>query len=152
MYRILERFPSDEFRFAYAYGHNCGVHGAARLPMPHPGPRSPIRYLGQTRKSPNRYVANTARFLASLVEGYHLVSRLRPQAVLTLGSATAIGLCLAARCLRIPCVFVESLTRVRNLSLTGRILYHLRLTDRLYVQWPHLRKRYAKATFAGGVL
>ena len=52
---ILQRFPPDEFRFAYAYGHCRGVHGAARLAMPHPGPCYPIHYLGPTRKHPLRF-------------------------------------------------------------------------------------------------
>lgn len=152
MYKILERFPADEFEFAYAYGHNCGVHGAANLPMPHAGRRYPVHHLGQTRKHPLRFVGNSARMLASLVETFRLIRRLRPQAVLTLGTAMAVPLCLAARCLGVPCVFVESLTRVNEMSLTGRILYKLRLANRLYVQWPQLQQRFERTVFAGAVL
>lgn len=151
-YKILERFPPGEFDFAYAYGHHSGVDGAARLPMPHAGSRYPIHYLGPTRPHPFRFVSNTARFLLSFAEAFRLVFRLRPQAVLALGTSTAIPLFVAAQCLRIPCVFVESLTRVERLSLTGRVLYRLGLADRFYVQWPQLRDSFDKAVFAGAVI
>ncbi|HVP12752.1 MAG TPA: hypothetical protein VMV94_16375 [Phycisphaerae bacterium] len=151
-YKVLERFPPDEFRFAYVYGHHSGAHGASRLPMPHPGPRYPIHYLGPTRKRPIRFFTDTARFMLSFVEAYRLVSRLQPHAILALGTSTAIPLFFAAKCLRIPSIFIESLTRVERMSVTGRILYRLGLADRLYVQWPGLQRSFKGTTFAGAVL
>jgi beta-1,4-N-acetylglucosaminyltransferase len=120
--------------------------------MPHPGPRYPIHYLGPTRKKPGRFITDTARFMLSFVEAYRLVSRLRPHAVLALGTSTAIPLFFAAKCLLIPSIFIESLTRVEQMSVTGRILYHLNLADRLYVQWPKLKETFQGTTFAGAVL
>ncbi len=152
MHRILERFEEGRYRYAYAYGHNNGVHGAAKLPMPHPGPRYPIHFLGPTRKHPIRFITNTARFVAGIFEAFAMLRRVRPDVVLALGTATAIPLCLAGKCMGIRCVFVESLTRVEQLSLTGRILYHLRLADRLYVQWENLLERFGRATYEGAVV
>jgi UDP-N-acetylglucosamine:LPS N-acetylglucosamine transferase len=150
--RILEQLPAGEFRFAYAYGHHSGVHGAARLSVPVDGPRYPVHYLGPTRPHPGRFIANPARFMVSLVEALRLVRKVRPSAVLALGSAIAIPLFIAARLVRVPCVFVESLTRVERLSLTGRIIRRLSLADRLYVQWPALRDRLPGTHYAGAVL
>lgn len=45
-------------------------------------------------------------------------------------------------------VFVESLCRVESLSLTGKLLYHLRLTDNFVVQWPDLQC-YSGVTYMG---
>ncbi len=149
---ILEQYAPDEFRFAYVYGHHSGNHSTGRLPMPHPGPRYPMHYLGPTRKHPIRLITNTARFALSFIEAFRLVRRLRPAGILALGHPAAIPLFLAARIWRARCVFVESLTRVVDLSLTGRFVYHLRLAQRIYVQWPSLREKYARSTFAGTVL
>lgn len=149
--RILERIPSGEFRFAYAYGHTCGVHGASRLPMPQPGPCFPIHYLGPTQKRWSRFFLNPIRLAASFIEAWRLVRRLRPRAVFALGTATAVPLFFAAKCHGTKCVFVESLTRVDSLSLTGRIVNRLRLADRLYVQWEDLARQIRGATFAGAV-
>ncbi len=151
-YRLLEEYSPDEFRFAYVYGHHSGNHSTGRLPMPHPGDRYPMHYLGPTRKRFLGWIANSARCALSFYEALRLVRRLRPVAILALGHPAAIPLFLAARIWRARCVFVESLTRVEDLSLTGRIVYHLRLASRMYVQWPSLRTRYERCTFAGTVL
>jgi beta-1,4-N-acetylglucosaminyltransferase len=37
-------------------------------------------------------------------------------------------------------LFIESIARVENLSLTGKILYYLNLTDTFLVQWESLLK------------
>lgn len=150
--RILARIPADRFRFAYAYGYLGGVHGAAALPMPHPGERYAIRFLGPTRKSPWRFLSNPWRLAVSFVEAMRLVRRLRPNAVLALGTASSVPLFAAGRLFGARCVFVESLTRVERLSLTGRIVYRLRLADRVYVQWPHLAARLPRAAYAGAVV
>lgn len=152
MYRILDRFPPEEFRFAYAYGHCQGVHGAAKLPMPHDGRRYPIHYLGPTRWRPRHLLTNAIRFLLSFVEAYRLVSRLRPTVILALGTSTAIPLFFAAKCHAVRSVFVESLTRVEKLSVTGRIIRRLGLANRLYVQWPQLARDVKGTVYAGAIL
>uniref|UniRef100_A0A915IH76 UDP-N-acetylglucosamine transferase subunit ALG14 n=1 Tax=Romanomermis culicivorax TaxID=13658 RepID=A0A915IH76_ROMCU len=43
-----------------------------------------------------------------------------------------------------PIIFVESVCRVKNLSLTGRILYFTGLADVIFVQWPDLLEKYSK--------
>jgi len=149
---LLEKFPAGEFEFAYAYGHCSGVHGAARLPMPHPGACYPIHYLGPTRRRVFGFVPDGLRLLLSLWEACVLVRRLRPDVILAVGTATAIPLFIAGRVFGASCVFVESLTRVRQMSRTGRILYRLRLADRLYVQWSDLQRRFDGTIYAGSVI
>lgn len=46
-------------------------------------------------------------------------------------------------------VFVESIARVDSLSLTGRILYQLRLADALFVQWPQLQTDNPRTLYRG---
>lgn len=59
--------------------------------------------------------------------------------VLVVGTPHAVPMLLAARILGRPTVFVESITRVDQLSLTGRLVRRLRLASRLLVQWPALQ-------------
>jgi UDP-N-acetylglucosamine:LPS N-acetylglucosamine transferase len=81
-----------------------------------------------------------------------LIRRLRPDAVLALGTAVAVPLFAAAKLLRVRCVFIETVTRVQRLSRTGRLLHRWCLSDRLYVQWPKLADAYPGSRFAGAVL
>lgn len=151
-YRVLEKLDANEFRFAYVYGHCKGVHGASQLAMPHPGECYPMHYSGPTRKHPARFVSNPARFAMSFVEAFQIVRKLRPAWVLAVGTSMAVPLFAMGRLVGARCCFLESLTRVRDLSMTGRVLKRLRLADRLYVQWPGLATSDDSLSFAGAVL
>ncbi|KAI9221013.1 oligosaccharide biosynthesis protein Alg14 like-domain-containing protein [Blastocladiella britannica] len=77
-----------------------------------------------------------------------------PRLVLCNGPGTCLPLCLAAALLRMAglvptrILFVESIARVHTLSLTGKLIYHLRLGE-LLVQWPSLLIRYPRARHHG---
>ena len=150
--RISERLPADKFRFAYAYGYLGNVHGAADLPMPHPGERLPIRFLGPTRRHRLSRFVNGWNFMAACVEAFRMVRRLRPDVILGMSTASSAALFLAGRLHGARCIYVESLTRVDDLSLTGRIVYHTRLANVIYGQWPQLSRRLPRVRYAGAVL
>ena len=46
-------------------------------------------------------------------------------------------------------IYVESIARVRKLSLSGTILYWSRMADKFFVQWPELQQRFPRSTYAG---
>jgi hypothetical protein len=46
-------------------------------------------------------------------------------------------------------IYVESIARVRKLSLSGTILYLTRMADKFMVQWPELQQRFPRSTYAG---
>ncbi|PHT83467.1 hypothetical protein T459_11910, partial [Capsicum annuum] len=53
---------------------------------------------------------------------------------------TCIPLCVLG--IRWSSIFyVESIARVRKLSLSGLLLYKLHMADQLFVQWPHLKEK-----------
>ncbi len=73
--------------------------------------------------------------------------RERPDAVISCGPAVGVPPCLLARLLGMRVIFVETGSRVRALSMTGRIVY--RFADLFIVQWPQLQERYPKTVYAG---
>jgi beta-1,4-N-acetylglucosaminyltransferase len=54
---------------------------------------------------------------------------------------------------RLDCqlIYVESIARTQKLSLTGKILYYMRMVDSMMVQWPELESRYPSAQYVGRV-
>jgi beta-1,4-N-acetylglucosaminyltransferase len=44
---------------------------------------------------------------------------------------------------------VESIARVKKLSLSGKILYLSRMADLLFVQWPELQELHPRSVYAG---
>ena len=87
---------------------------------------------------------------------YHLIRRYvgilkhyRPTITIGLGANDCLPLAISARLTGTPFVFIESITRVADLSITGKILYHSRLTKRFYVQWRGLESRYPRTIYKG---
>jgi beta-1,4-N-acetylglucosaminyltransferase len=83
----------------------------------------------------------------------------KPDVVLVNGPGTCLPICAAAFASRVlffrkgpVIVYVESVCRVTSLSLTGKILYHSRMADVVFVQWPELVAKYHRAMYAGRVV
>jgi UDP-N-acetylglucosamine:LPS N-acetylglucosamine transferase len=149
--RILERLGADDFAYVYVGGAFTNPR-TNTVPAPHAGRRIAWPQMGQTRGRPLRPLLNVFRLAAVFCRAVGLVYRLRPRGILSLGTPNAVPLFLVGRLFGVRCIFVESLTRVRDLSRTAKLLYHLRLANRLYVQWPGLAQRYPRAVFAGAIV
>jgi len=88
------------------------------------------------------------KFLVNLWEAFQILRRERPQLILSTGAGPAVPFALAGRFLfRIRVVFVETITRIKRPSLTGRIMY--RLTNEFFYQWESLRPYFPKGRFGG---
>lgn len=72
-----------------------------------------------------------------------IAHEVRPAAVVTSGAGHVVPVALAARALRARLVFVETMARVGDASLTGRILAPL--AARVVVQWPESASVYPGA-------
>ena len=74
----------------------------------------------------------------------------RPDAIISTGAGVAVPFLWVGRFLGIKTIYVESITFIENLSLTGRLVYPF--VDHFFVQWPDLTSRYAKANYKGQVI
>ncbi len=103
-----------------------------------------------------RYWAHqpTTRNIPNLLRNARLawtvLRRERPDVVVSTGAAIAVPFLYVARVLGIPTVYIESLARTRDLSLTGKLVYPV--SDRFLVQWPSLAGFRRRAVFKGQVL
>lgn len=89
----------------------------------------------------------TNRNLPNLIRNFRLawkvLSQEQPQLVLSTGAGVAIPFLILGKLMGSQTVFVESITRSQNLSLSARIV--LPFLDAIYVYWKQLQKRYPKA-------
>jgi beta-1,4-N-acetylglucosaminyltransferase len=95
----------------------------------------------------------TNRNVPNLLRNARLAARVlveeRPAALLTTGAGVAVPFAWAARLRGIPVFYVESLTRIERLSLSGRLIAPV--AQQVYVQWPELAARSPRLRFAGNV-
>jgi UDP-N-acetylglucosamine:LPS N-acetylglucosamine transferase len=73
-----------------------------------------------------------------------------PHVVLSTGAALAVPFLIGARLSGRRAVYVESFTRVTQLSLSGRIVAPF--ANELFVQWPQLAQQRRGARYEGSVL
>ena len=114
-----------------------------------------VETVPRSREVGQSYLTSCLTTMSAMCSALPVVARHRPRLLLVNGPGTCLPLCVAARALsalrlgRTRVVYVESIARVRSLSLTGKLLHALGIADRLLVQWPELAERYRGAVYVG---
>lgn len=86
-------------------------------------------------------------FVVNVWEAWRILRKLRPNMILSAGAGPVVPFALAGKLLGIPTVFIETLTRVVQPSLTGRMMYYL--ADRFFYQWRRLEEFFPKGIYGG---
>lgn len=87
--------------------------------------------------------------LKNLPAVFRILWREKPDLVISTGASIAVNFCLVAKLLGIRFIYVESISRQENLSLSGKLVYWL--SHQFYVQSPFLAQRHSRAMFRGYV-
>lgn len=95
----------------------------------------------------NRNLKNLIRNLFLAIK---ILKRERPDVIISTGAGVSVPFLYAGKILGKKTIYLESLTRIKELSLSGRLVYPL--VDRFLVQWPELSRRYPKALYRGEIL
>ncbi len=95
----------------------------------------------------NRSIVN---FLKNILLALRVLRRERPACLVSTGAGVGVSFIYAARLLGIRTVYLESFTRITDLSLSGRLVYPV--VNLFLVQWEHLARRYPRALYRGAVV
>jgi len=92
----------------------------------------------------NRHIPNFVRncFLA-----FKILRSEKPDLILSTGAGIGVPFIYVGRLLGIKTVFLETITRSKNLSLSGKLVYPV--VQEFLAQWPELSERYSKVQFKG---
>jgi beta-1,4-N-acetylglucosaminyltransferase len=93
---------------------------------------------------------NVGNLLRNVALAWQVVRRHRPRVVLTTGAGIAVPFAWVGRLHGAEVVYVESLTRVGEASLSCRLIRPI--ASRTYVQWPELARRLRGVRYVGSVL
>uniref|UniRef100_A0A0D9Y0K3 UDP-N-acetylglucosamine transferase subunit ALG14 n=1 Tax=Leersia perrieri TaxID=77586 RepID=A0A0D9Y0K3_9ORYZ len=112
----------------------------------------------RSREVGQSYFTSIATTLLATLHTMWIIIRIRPQVILCNGPGTCIPLCVSSFVLKVlglgwsSIFYIESIARVKKLSLSGLMLYKLRIADQFFVQWPQLQKKYPRACYAGRLM
>jgi UDP-N-acetylglucosamine:LPS N-acetylglucosamine transferase len=90
------------------------------------------------------------RVVKVLLRCIKVVFRERPDVVISTGAAAGCMLCLLGKMLGAKIIWIDSITNVERISLSGRMVRYV--ADLFLVQWPELAGRYKKVEFVGAVV
>ncbi|MFQ6010410.1 MAG: PssD/Cps14F family polysaccharide biosynthesis glycosyltransferase [Candidatus Aenigmatarchaeota archaeon] len=106
-----------------------------------------LGYRSHYIKDPFR---NPLYYIITILQSFGIFLKERPDAVITNGGGLVVPMCYIAKLFRKKIVFIESFSRVKTRSVTGRVLYPI--ADLFLVQWRALLKKYGpKAKYGGSV-
>ncbi|CAI9760119.1 unnamed protein product [Fraxinus pennsylvanica] len=112
----------------------------------------------RSREVGQSYITSIGTTVVAIVHALWLMVKMRPQVILCNGPGTCIPLCAIAFIFKVLGIrwssifYVESIARVRRLSLSGLLLYKLHMADQLFVQWPQLKTKYPRANYVGRLM
>jgi beta-1,4-N-acetylglucosaminyltransferase len=79
-----------------------------------------------------------------------ILRRERPDVILSTGAAAGCLCCFLGKLMGTKVVWVDSITNVERLSLSGRMVRHI--ADLFLVQWPELRDKYPGTEYVGTIV
>jgi UDP-N-acetylglucosamine--N-acetylmuramyl-(pentapeptide) pyrophosphoryl-undecaprenol N-acetylglucosamine transferase len=109
-----------------------------------------IEAAGQRVERVPFYGRNPLKLIGHLRKVIRLVRAERPKVVISSGAGTAVPFCILAWFSGSKLIFIETMARVTNGSVSGRILS--RLAAVAFVQWPEMLRVYPRARLCAPVL
>jgi beta-1,4-N-acetylglucosaminyltransferase len=107
----------------------------------------PVYRVTRPRGKHTGWVNAAFRTVLAGIQSIRILLRVRPDAVISAGPAIAVPVSLVGKLVGAQVIFIESSSRIRRPSLTGRIMY--RWADLFFVQWPQLKEEMPRAIYAG---
>ncbi|VDN83904.1 unnamed protein product [Brugia pahangi] len=109
-----------------------------------------VERISRSREVKQNYITSIMTTIWACIESLFLIWRIRPDAVICNGPGVCLPICFAAalfdllRLHNVQLFYIESLCRIKKLSVTGQILYKLRIPDIFFVHWEDLVHRYPR--------
>lgn len=90
------------------------------------------------------------RVLKVLLKCFKVVFYEKPDVVISTGAAVGCITCFLGRIIGAKVIWIDSITNVQRLSLSGRMVRHI--SDLFFVQWPELVEKYSNVEFVGSLI
>jgi UDP-N-acetylglucosamine:LPS N-acetylglucosamine transferase len=90
------------------------------------------------------------KVLLVLIRCIRIILKERPDVVISTGAAVGCIMCFLGKVIGAKIVWVDSITNVERLSLSGKLVRHI--ADLFLVQWPELARKYINTEYAGMII
>lgn len=91
------------------------------------------------------------KFIGLILKAFKILLKEKPTVLLSTGALATVPFCIVGKLLGKRIVYVESFARVDTPSLTGKIIYKLKLANLFVVQWEDMLKYFPEAIVGGRI-
>ncbi len=89
------------------------------------------------------------KFLYNIFKSIYLYAKIRPAAIVTTGTHTAVPMCYIGKLCRSKVIYVETIANITTKTMAGKIIYPV--ADLFLVQWESMLELYPKAKYCGWI-
>ena len=93
---------------------------------------------------------NAINLIRNLFLAFRVLLKEKPDVIISTGAAVSVPFFYLGRLSRKRTIYIESLSRVSELSLSGKLVYPI--TSEFIVQWDELTRKYPRTRFGGQIL
>ena len=86
---------------------------------------------------------NLKNLVKNLLLAWKVITKEKPKVIITTGAGESVPFVIIGRLLGSKVIFVESITRVKDISLSAKLV--LPFINHLYVRWPSLKAKYPQS-------
>lgn len=87
--------------------------------------------------------------LLNIFIAFRLILKIKPKAIFSTGGPICLPYAVAAKVLCKRFIYLDTLSRVQDLSNTARFLYKYKLASEIYCQWKNVADRYPGIEYHG---
>lgn len=80
-------------------------------------------------------------------QGFNLIVKYKPKVIISTGSHIAVPLFWFGKMFGAKLIFIESNAMVYSQTITGKLVR--KISDKIFVQWPEMKKVYPEAEYSG---
>ncbi|MDO4340596.1 MAG: PssD/Cps14F family polysaccharide biosynthesis glycosyltransferase [Eubacteriales bacterium] len=88
-------------------------------------------------------------FIKLTFESFSVLRKEKPDVLISTGSLVAVPMLYLGKLMGKKIIFVETIARIEDLSLTGKLIYPI--ADYFIVQWENLQRKYPKTVYVSGI-
>lgn len=91
------------------------------------------------------------KFIGLILKAFKILLKEKPTVLISTGALATVPFCIVGKLLGKRIVYIESFARVDAPSLTGKIIYKLKLANLFVVQWEDMLKYFPEAIVGGRI-
>ncbi|MDE6209331.1 MAG: polysaccharide biosynthesis protein [Lachnospiraceae bacterium] len=91
------------------------------------------------------------KFFWLILVAFKVIIKEKPDIIISTGALATVPFCMVGKLLRKKIIYIESFARVDIPSLTGKIMYKLKLANLFIVQWEDMLQYFPNAILGGKI-